>query len=193
MPRIKSRPIREVIWDLSRAVQLGPKIIGCTKIIETELAKKISSMVAGCFELLTAEFLSHKVELREVAYDEPICPPCVYWNGRLLEEMPVSAPSGVADIEIYLDLKETWIVDVTLSSDSKIQLFEVRRLMTHNPSLTVSPNVKRILVAPRINVKHQYIIPIEIMSEIKNLSLERPKIISYWDKVETRIRAIIGN
>ncbi|MEM1767471.1 MAG: hypothetical protein QXD86_05970, partial [Candidatus Bathyarchaeia archaeon] len=115
------------------------------------------------------------------------------WNGRLLEEMPVRAPSGVADIEIYLDLKETWIVDVTLSSDSKIQLFEVRRLMTHNSSLTVSPNVKRILVAPRINVKHQYIISIEIMSEIKNLSLERPKTISYWDKVETSIRAIIGN
>ncbi|MEM2560546.1 MAG: hypothetical protein QXD53_07165 [Candidatus Bathyarchaeia archaeon] len=193
MPRIKSRPIREVIWDLNRAVQLGPKIIGCTKMIETELAKKISSMVAGCFELLTAELLSHKVELREVAYDEPIRPPCVYWNGRLLEEIPASAPSGVADIEIYLDLKETWIVDVTLSSDSKTQMFEARRLMAHNPSSTASPNIKRVLVAPRINVKHQHIIPIEMKSEIKKLSPERPKAISYWEKVETTIRAIIGN
>ena len=67
MLRIKLRPIEEVRWDLKRILDKGPKVVSLH--IETPLAKEVKSMVAGCFELLVAELLSHKLRLGDITYD----------------------------------------------------------------------------------------------------------------------------
>ncbi len=191
MPRVKSRPIEEVAWDLKRAITLGPKMMGCIRTVETSFADEVRCIVGGCFELLVAELLSHRVGLSEIVYGEAIQPPCIRWNGILVEGVARSAPKGVADIEIYPSLREAWVIDVTLSSSTETQVFELRRLMEHDPSLKERLNVKRVFVAPRIRVKGRNVELIEVKPIVKGLESAKPKKVSYWENTEAKIRAMI--
>ena len=101
MPRVMSRSIEHIAWDLAKVIELGPKILSHTtapKFRKEALAERITSIVAGCFELLVAEFLSHKIGIGEVTFNEPVEPPGIWWNGRFTDGVPEHAPKGVARI-----------------------------------------------------------------------------------------------
>jgi len=190
MPRIKLRPIEEVRWDLKRILDRGPKVVSLH--IETPLAKEVKSMVAGCFELLMAELLSHKLRLGDITYDELINPPCIKWNGKVFNETPVMASTGLPDIEAYPNRDEALIVDVSLSSRKEVLIAELKRLRTHNPSLCVT-KIKRIFVAPHISVKvNNNIKLVEIGSSVKGKTMREPKL-SYYRVIEKRIHSVISN
>jgi len=193
MPRIKSRPIEEVAWDVDEILKIGPEILYRTTRTKTALAEEISRLVAGCFELLVAELFSHNLGLAEIFYEEIPSPPCLIWNGKLSNNLPYSAPSGAADIEAYLSPEEALVIDVTLSSEKKTQIFEARRLRDHNPKFFKPLKVKRVLVAPTIDIESNDIEGYQLNEAIKNIERRKPREVSYWELTRAKVQELISN
>lgn len=188
MPRVRSRPIEEVAWDLRELLKWGPRIMSITQACQSSsTARHVEEVISGCFELLVAELLSNRLGLEEVVYDERITPPCIYWNGTISDGLPRRAGEGHADIEVYIGEGECTIVDVTLSSRKEILTSEVRRLRAHRPSILMRC-IKRLLVAPR-TIKAEGVEVAEIGSLIEGVKPVKPKV-SYWDNIKSMLKSI---